>query len=138
MTGIGAVICHGSNLQEAKNNIAAMHSRKFNEAQTNYSTTDQELFTVVNALETFEVHLLGIPFTIVTDHKALEYMMKRAINSPRIAWWMQFMQRFDFETIHTPGETNILTDALSRLYENTENVTIEEIAQEEMKDINTG
>jgi hypothetical protein len=36
----------------------------------------------------------------------------------RLARWLEHMQMFEFEILHTPGETNQLADALSRLYEN--------------------
>src|SRR5829696_6246395 len=53
---------------------------------------------------------------------------------------MDYLQRFNFNTMHTPGETNMLADALSRLYEGTtkEETPEEEIAHERIKDINTG
>ena len=66
--GTGAAICHGTNYEDVKHNIAAFHSRKFTNAQTLYNMTDQECLAVVVALKTFETHLLGIPFTIITDH----------------------------------------------------------------------
>ena len=111
--GVGAFLCHGPDLESAKKNIAALHSRKFNNAQQNYHTTDQELLAIIDALQTFESKLLGIKFTIVTDHKALEYVQNRTIHNARIVRWMDFIQRFNFNILHTPGRKNILADALS-------------------------
>src|ERR1041385_1660935 len=53
---------------------------------------------------------------------------------------MDYLQRLSFETMHTPGETNMLADALLRLYEDIQEKDIEQedIVQEETKDINTG
>jgi hypothetical protein len=70
--GTGAFICHGHKYEDAKRNIAALHSRKFSASQENYHTTDQECLAIVDALKAFETRLLGIPFTIVTDHQALQ------------------------------------------------------------------
>jgi hypothetical protein len=81
--GTGAFICHGHKYEDAKRNIAALHSRKFSASQGNYHTTDQECLAIVDALKAFETRLLGIPFTIVTDHQALQYMISNEIKSSR-------------------------------------------------------
>jgi hypothetical protein len=69
-------------------------------------------------LQAFETKLLGIKFTVVTDHKAWVYLMTKPMATGRLARWLEHMQMFEFEILHTPGETNQLADALSRLYEN--------------------
>jgi hypothetical protein len=115
--GCGAIICHGADLAAARNNIAAMHSRRFTATHENYNTTEQELLAIVDALQAFESKLLGIPFTIVTDHKALEYLATNPIRNGRLARWLERLQMFDYTIQHTPGATNILADTLSRIYE---------------------
>jgi hypothetical protein len=70
----------------------------------------------VDALKAFETRLLGIPFTIVTDHQALQYMISNEIKSSRQMRWMDYIQRFNFEIRYEPGGTNLLADALSRIY----------------------
>jgi hypothetical protein len=129
--GTGAAICHGKNYEDAKSNIAALHSRKFTQAQIAYHTTDQECLAVVDALKAFETRLLGIPFTVITDHQALVHMMNQEISTPRQMRWMKYMQRFEFRIQHQPGRTNMLADALSRLYED---ITKDKIGTEEMAD----
>jgi hypothetical protein len=114
--GTGAFICHGHKYEDAKRNIAALHSRKFSASQENYHTTDQECLAIVDALKAFETRLLGIPFTIVTDHQALQYMISNEIKSSRQMRWMDYIQRFNFEIRYEPGGTNLLADALSRIY----------------------
>jgi hypothetical protein len=114
--GTGAFICHGHKYEDAKRNIAALHSRKFSATQGNYHTTDQECLAIVDALKAFETRLLGIPFTIVTDHQALQYMISNEIKSSRQMRWMDYIQRFNFEIRYEPGGTNLLADALSRIY----------------------
>ena len=66
---------HGKTFEEAKKNVIAIHSRKFTPAQCNYSTTDQELLAIIDALWIFEHKLLGVKFIIVTDHMALRMLM---------------------------------------------------------------
>ena len=73
-------MCHGKIFEEVKKNITAIHSRKFTPAQCNYSTTDQELLAIINALRTFEHKLLGVKFIIVvTDHMALRILMTQTV-----------------------------------------------------------
>jgi hypothetical protein len=129
--GTGAAICHGKNYEDAKSNIAALHSRKFTQAQIAYHTTDQECLAVVDALKAFETRLLGIPFTVITDHQAFVHMMNQEISTPRQMRWTNDMQRFEFRIQHQPGRTNMLADALSRLYEN---ITKDKIETKEMAD----
>jgi hypothetical protein len=121
--GAGAFLCHGINRDDAKSKIAAIHSRRFTATQENYHTTDQELLAIVDALQAFETKLLGIRFTILTDHKALEYLVHKPIRSGRLARWLEYVQMFDFHIEHTPGQTNQLADTLSRLYEDEEKGT---------------
>ena len=48
--GVGSFLCHGKTFEEAKKNVAAIHSWTFTPAQCNYSTTDQELLAIIDAL----------------------------------------------------------------------------------------
>jgi hypothetical protein len=81
--GTGAFVCHGHKYEDAKRNIAALHNQKFSTLQGNYHTTDQECLAIVDALKAFETRLLGISFTKVTDHQALQYMISNEIKSSR-------------------------------------------------------
>ena len=89
--GVGSILCCVKTFEEAKKNVAAIHSRKFTPALCNYSTTDQELLAIIDALQTFEHKLLGVKFIIVTDFMALRTLMtsvlvncksNRTTNSP--------------------------------------------------------
>lgn len=120
-----------------------MHSRKFTPAQFSYSTTDKELLAIVEALRNFECLLLGIKFTIRTDHMALQTLMKHITPNERQICWLEKIKVFDFDIEHIDGKENILADALSRIYEYNclDSVTEEEYVGEdnmtEETDINT-
>ena len=120
MVGMGAVLCHGRDPEHAENRIAAMHSRKFTPTQQQYTTTDQELLAIVDALSSFQNRLFGIKFTVFTDHKPLEAMTTSPIRNGRHQRWMNFVQLFDFDIKHIKGTTNVLADALSRIDEEEE------------------
>ena len=71
-TGVGSWVGQGESADTAR--PAALHSRKFSNAQMNYGTTDKEALAIVDALKAFYHLLAGNEFTIVTDHQPLTYM----------------------------------------------------------------
>jgi hypothetical protein len=52
-------------------------SRTLNDAQLNYSTTENELLAVVFTLDKFRSYLLGSKITIYLDHAALKYLFSK-------------------------------------------------------------
>jgi len=56
------------------NRPCAYTSKKFNKAELNYHTTDQELLGVVRALTEWRCYLEGGNCTVHTDHNALVHL----------------------------------------------------------------
>ena len=52
-------------------------SKKLNEAQRNYTTTEKELLVVVYALDKFRAYLIGLDIIICTNHSALKYLLTK-------------------------------------------------------------
>ena len=71
---IGAVL-----YQEVSGKLqpVAFHSRKLNPAERNYHTTDQEMLAVVDTCRHWRDYLVGMNFTMKTDHKALQYFFSQ-------------------------------------------------------------
>lgn len=63
-------------------------------------------------------------FWIFTDHKGLEWLSTQKKLSPRQAQWLEDISDFDFEIEYIPGETNVLADALSRMYSDESKGTV--------------
>ena len=52
-------------------------SKTFNEAQENYSSTENEMLTMVFACEKFRPYILGSHVIIRTDHAVIKYLMTK-------------------------------------------------------------
>ena len=89
--------------------------------------------------KTFEHKLLGVKFTIVTDHMALRTLITQTVRNQRWIRWLERITMFDFDIQHIQGPENILADALSRIYDGVkeEELTREDYLQEEQKYLNT-
>lgn len=109
--GIGAVLSQNMN---GSDQAVAYLSRKLNDREKQYSTSERELLSVVYAVEKFRPYLDGVHFTIVTDHSALQWLHKMKDPHGRLARWAMKLQQFDFDIIHKPGKLNTVPDALSR------------------------
>jgi hypothetical protein len=114
LSGASGVVCQGQNLDTAR--IIAFWSGKFNAAQQNYPVQDVELLAIVESLKRFRTLLVGAKFTILTGHCALEHFMAQKKLSPRQSRWLEALSEFNFTIQYIPGTTNILADALSRIY----------------------
>ena len=106
LLGTGAVL-----LQEGK--VVAYTSKKFIPAEKNYTTTEQELLGVVNALGEWRCYFGASDLTLVTDHNPLQYFNTQAVLSRRLARWQEFLAQFDYKWEYRTGRNNV-ADPLSR------------------------
>ncbi|KAL3679659.1 hypothetical protein R1sor_022615 [Riccia sorocarpa] len=90
-------------------------SRQLNEAEKNYTTTEREALGMVYACKKFRSYLLGYPFVFHVDHSALQYLVKKADLSGRIARWVLLLQEFDYTIQVRKGTSHANADFLSRL-----------------------
>ena len=113
-SGVGAVYGQGPKWETCR--PAGFMSKKFQEAQYNYRVFEMETLAILEALLKWEDKLLGRKFTVVTDHKALEFFSKQRKLSGRQARWAEYLSRFDFEIQYVQGKDNVVADSLSRYY----------------------
>ena len=104
-TQLGAVIS-----QNGK--PVAFYSRKLNQAQIRYTTTERELLAIIETLKEFRNILLGQEINIYTDHKNLTY---KTFNTERVMRWRLILEEYSPKFYHIDGPKNIVADALSRL-----------------------
>ena len=89
-------------------------SRKLSERETKYPIIEKECLAIVFALKKFSKYLLLKSFTIETDHKPLVFLKKNQTSNNRLLRWALSLQQFQFSISAISGNSNILSDLLSR------------------------
>ena len=69
---------------------------------------------MLHALSTWKHYLLGADFVVQTDHQTLRYFLTQTKLSEKHMRWANFLSMFHFQIMHTPGNKNVIADALSR------------------------
>ncbi|GBE85258.1 hypothetical protein SCP_0704450 [Sparassis crispa] len=109
----GALLSYGESLETA--HPVAFESCTLKGAELNYPMHEKELLVIVRALKKWRIDLLGVPFTVYTDHHTLENFFLQKELSRRQAHWQEFLVQYDFDIKYIKGEENIAADVLSRI-----------------------
>ena len=96
---------------------AGFLSKKFTSAQHNYHTHEHETLVVLEALMKWKDKLLGRKFTVVTDHKGLEYFKTKPNLLLRQTRQWEYLSCFNYNTIHVDGTQNQVAGSLSCYYD---------------------
>ncbi|KAL0162334.1 hypothetical protein M9458_041730, partial [Cirrhinus mrigala] len=117
-TGVGATLSqwHG---KPPVLHPCAYFSKKLSPAEQNYDVGNRELLAIKLALDEWRHWLEGaqFPFTVITDHKNLQYLRGAKRLNPRQARWSLLFTRFNFHISYRPGTKNTKADALSRVHQ---------------------
>ncbi|KAH9269921.1 hypothetical protein BASA83_008078 [Batrachochytrium salamandrivorans] len=94
----------------------AFFSRQMVPAERNYEIYDKELLAIAVCLKEWRHFLQNSikPFTILSDHKSLEYFMTTKQLTRRQARWAELLSEYDFRLSYRPGSHNGKADHLSR------------------------
>lgn len=109
--GVGAVLYQE---EHGERKVISLASRGLNKAERNYTVTEIELLAVVFGLTKFREYVLGREITIVSDHKALQFLLTSKMTSNRLTRWILYIQEYNFEIKYRKGSENIIADYLSR------------------------
>jgi predicted aspartyl protease len=92
------------------------HSRRLSPAECNYDIHDKELLAVVSSIGAWDSELRSLEssFTILTDHKNLEYFRSTRRLTERQVRWSETLARHHFTLRYRPGSLSLRPDALSR------------------------
>ena len=107
-TGIGAVLSQCN--PNGNEHVIACACRLLTKPERNYCMTRKKLL----ALGHFCHYLIGVPFTICTDHRALTWLQNFRSTEGQLARWLEKLLKFQFAIVHQPGHTHNNADALFR------------------------
>ena len=114
--GIGAVLSQGGDQDQP----IAYYSRKLVDREKNYSTVEKECLAIVLAVKAFSTYLLGKPFLLQTDNRALTCLQSFKDKNTRLTRWSLALQPYTSRVQHRKGRDDANTDTLSRLPTNGE------------------
>ena len=93
----------------------AYYSKKLSPAECNYEIYDKEMLAIIRCLEEWDAELRSAQeFTVITDHKNLEYFMVPRKLSERHVRWALILSRYNLRIEYRPGKQNTGADTLSR------------------------
>lgn len=114
--GLGAVLVQ---VQDGREVTIEIISKSLTETEKRYPQPHREALAVVWAIERLHFYLLGNPFTLYTDFRALQFLFggkfrdgKRAMT--RAESWALRLSHYEFDILHVPGKENV-ADTPSRL-----------------------
>jgi hypothetical protein len=112
--GLGAVL---SQVREGKEHVIAYASRTLSPAEKNYSTVELECLASVWAVKYFRHYIHGSRFTLITDHKALQWLLNNTTlnENKRITRWRLTLQEYQYDIKYRAGKRNQNADFFSRL-----------------------
>ena len=106
--GVGAVLS-----QCGLDHPVAYFSCKLLPREECYSTTEKKCLAINLRVKAFKAYLLGKPFTIQTDHRALEWLDCLKEDNAHLTRWSLSLQPYQFTVCHQAGKANANADALS-------------------------
>ena len=85
-----------------------------------YSQLDKEALAIVFGVKRFHQYIFGRKFSIVSDHKPLQYLLNEnrsipAMASARLQRWALTLSAYQYTIAYRPGEKIANADGLSRL-----------------------
>jgi hypothetical protein len=119
--GLGAVLKQKQ--LDKKLHPIAYFSKKLLPYQINYSITELECLSIIEAINYWHHYLYGNKFTIVCDHNALRWLKSIKKPNSRLFNWSLKLSQYECEIKYIAGNDNIEADLLSRnpVIENTDN-----------------
>ena len=109
--GVGAVL---SQLDESgADHPVAYFSCKLLPREKRYSTVEKECLAIKLGIQAFRVYLLGRPFTVQMDHRALQWLDRVKESNTRLTRWSLSLQPYQLELAYWLGNQNGNADGLS-------------------------
>ena len=112
--GLSAIL--GQQSDAGQEYLVACLSRSNNKHERNYGSYKGEMLAAVWGIRSFRHYLYGCPhpFTLLTDHKGLTWLMTNLNLEGQYARWACLISEFDFVIKYKPGSQHAVADAPSR------------------------
>lgn len=110
--GLGAVLAQKD--EENREFVVAYASHSNNRTERNYSSYKGECLEAVWGVQIIRVYLYERPFTLITDHEPLKWLMINMRLIGMHARWANIHQEYDFKIVHRSGLKNLNADGLWR------------------------
>ena len=88
--------------------------QQFSAREQKASVTEREALPIVVAVKKCHAYLHSKRFTIVTDHRPLNYILNSKETTGKITKWALLLQSYNYDVEYRPGRQNGSADALSR------------------------
>lgn len=89
-------------------------SRKLKPHEQKWPAIQLETYAILLAIRHYKTYLFGRKFTILSDCKSLNYLIKLESPANRLSRWLLELSNYDFTFEHIKGSENFLCDLLSR------------------------
>lgn len=124
---IGAILSQG----EVGSDLPVSYaSRTLNNHEISYSTIEKEMLAIIWATKQFRPYLYGRKFTIVTDHRPLQWLFTIKEPNSKLVRWRLKLEEYDYKIVYKKGLLNGNADALSRIELNINTKPVDDYVDE--------
>lgn len=109
---IGTVL---SQIQNEKEVVIAYASRQLRPPEIKYATVEKEALAVVFAVKQFRHYLMDKQFTVISDHRPLQWLENQKDATGRLGRWAIMLSNLNYKIKYRPGRVHQNADCLSRL-----------------------
>ncbi|MDA8002261.1 MAG: Ty3/Gypsy family RNase HI domain-containing protein, partial [Alphaproteobacteria bacterium] len=104
--GVGAVLSH--EMEDGSTKPVSFASRSLTPTEKRYAHLDKEALAIIFGVKRFHLYLAGRKFSIVSDHRPLQYLFAEtkpvpAVASAGIQHWALTLSAYDYTIRYKPG-----------------------------------
>ncbi len=115
---MGAVLCQKD--QKGSLHPISFASSGLSRMQQSYGPSEVEALVCVYEVRHFHTYIFGCAITIITDHSALKYLMRKIDPSAKFQRWILTLDQYNINWVYRKGVSNAVADALSRRNQSAE------------------